>query len=311
MRNRIYDNITQLVGDTPLLRLNQLNQTSANILAKLESFNPMSSVKDRIGVAMIASAVEQGKLQPGGHIIEATSGNTGIGLAFAGSAQGFKVTLVMPESMSLERRQVLRALGAKLVLTEAAGGMKKAVEVANEMHSSDPGSFVPSQFDNPANPAAHSQNTAREIWNDTGGKVDVLVAGVGTGGTLTGCGRELRKKNPDLRIVAVEPKDSAVIGGGDAGPHKIMGIGAGFIPENLATDLIDEVVQVENEEAMQWARQAAAEEGLFVGISSGAALAAAMKVGAEPAWKDKNIVVVLPDFGERYLSTDLFNHLKD
>ncbi len=306
MKNRIYSNITELAGNTPLVRLNQINKTKAEILVKLESFNPMGSVKDRIGVAMLKQAEVDGLLKPGGHIIEATSGNTGIGVAFAGAAMGYKVTLVMPESMSLERRGVLRALGANLVLTEAAKGMKGAVDKAEELHASDPGSFVPRQFDNPANPQAHRDGTAREIWNDTGGKVDVLVSGVGTGGTLTGCGSELRKNNSDLRIVAVEPEDSAVISGGGPGPHKIMGIGAGFIPTNLETALIDEVVKVGNDESMAMARRLAAEEGLFVGISSGAALVAAMRLADSGAFDGKCVVVIMPDFGERYLSTDLF-----
>ncbi len=306
MRNKIYENIAQLAGDTPLVRLNRINDTGADILVKLESFNPMGSVKDRIGVAMLEQAVSDGLLKPGGHIIEATSGNTGIGVAFAGAALGYKITLVMPESMSMERRAVLRALGAELVLTDAAKGMKGAVEVAEEMHTKDPGSFVPRQFDNPANPQAHRDGTAREIWNDTGGKVDVLVTGVGTGGTLTGCGSGLRKDNPNLRIVAVEPEDSPVISGGDPGPHKIMGIGAGFIPENLKTDLIDDVVKVGNDESMAMARRLAVEEGLFVGISSGAAMVAALRLASGGAFDGKCIVVILPDFGERYLTTDLF-----
>ena len=306
MRNKVYENIAQLAGNTPLVRLNRINNTKADILVKLESFNPMGSTKDRIGVAMLEQAVSDGLLKPGGHIIEATSGNTGIGVAFAGAALGYKVTLVMPDSMSLERRGVLRALGAELVLTEAAKGMKGAVAVAEELHAKNPGSFVPRQFDNPANPQAHRQGTAREIWNDTGGTVDVLVLGVGTGGTLTGCGSELRKNNPKLRIVAVEPEDSPVISGGDPGPHKIMGIGAGFIPENLKTDLIDEVVKVGNEESMAMARRVASEEGLFVGISSGAALVAALRLASSGAFDGKCVVVILPDFGERYLSTDLF-----
>jgi len=307
MRNKIYDNITQLVGNTPLVRLNQINDSKAEILVKLESFNPMGSVKDRIGVAMLEQAVSDGLLKPGGQIIEATSGNTGIGIAFAGAAMGFKVTLVMPESMSLERRGVLRALGAELVLTEAAKGMPGAVAKAEELHDEDPSSFVPRQFENPANPQAHRDSTAQEIWNDTGGKVDVLVSGVGTGGTLTGCGSELRKKKPNLRIVAVEPEDSAVISGEGPGPHKIMGIGAGFIPNILNTELIDDVVKVGNDESMAMARRMAAEEGLFVGISSGAAMVATMRLASSGALDGKCVVVVLPDFGERYLSTDLFS----
>ena len=306
MRNKVYDNIAQLAGNTPLVRLNKINDTKAEILVKLESFNPMGSVKDRIGVAMLEQAVEDGLLKPGGHIIEATSGNTGIGVAFAGAAMGYKVTLVMPESMSLERRGVLRALGAELVLTEAAKGMPGAVAKAEEMHAAEPDTFVPRQFDNPANPQAHRDGTAREIWNDTGGKVDVLVSGVGTGGTLTGCGGELRKNNPNLRIIAVEPEDSAVISGEGPGPHKIMGIGAGFIPDVLNVDIIDEVVTVTDEESFEMSRALATQEGIFGGISSGAAVSAAVRIAKRPEHAGKMIVVMLPDLGERYLSTPLF-----
>lgn len=307
MRKKIYDNIAQLTGDTPLVRLNTLNETKMEVLVKLESFNPMGSVKDRIGVAMLEKAMSDGLLQPGGQVIEATSGNTGIGLAFACAAMGLKVTLVMPESMSLERRAVLRALGATLVLTEAAKGMKGSMDRAKELLDASSGAFMPEQFSNPANPEAHRQGTAREIWEATDGQVDVLVAGVGTGGTLSGCGAQLRSWNPNLKIVAVEPEASPVISGGESGPHKIMGIGAGFIPDNLDTTLIDEVITVSNEASMIMARRAAREEGLFVGISSGAALVAGLGFATDDAWAGKRMVVMLPDFGERYLSTDLFS----
>jgi len=307
MRKKIYENIAELVGDTPLIRINRLNDTGAQILAKLESFNPMGSVKDRIGVAMLEQAIADGNLQSGGRVIEATSGNTGIGLAFACAAKGFPITLVMPDSMSLERRAVLKALGAELVLTPASGGMKGAMDRARELQNEIPGSYIPEQFSNPANPRAHRLGTAREIWEATDGRIDALVAGVGTGGTLSGCGGQLRQWNPDLKIVAVEPDNSAVISGGESGPHKIMGIGAGFIPENLDTTLIDDIIRVGNDEAMAMARRAARQEGLFVGISSGAALVAALRYAAEKAMNGKTVVVILPDFGERYLSTDLFS----
>ena len=307
MRKKIYENIAELVGDTPLIRINGLNDTGAQILAKLESFNPMGSVKDRIGVAMLEQAIADGNLQSGGRVIEATSGNTGIGLAFACAAKGFPITLVMPDSMSLERRAVLKALGAELVLTPASGGMKGAMDRARELQNEIPGSYIPEQFSNPANPRAHRLGTAREIWEATDGRIDALVAGVGTGGTLSGCGGQLRQWNPDLKIVAVEPDNSAVISGGESGPHKIMGIGAGFIPENLDTTLIDDIIRVGNDEAMAMARRAARQEGLFVGISSGAALVAALRYAAEKAMNGKTVVVILPDFGERYLSTDLFS----
>jgi len=303
---RIHDNIADLVGGTPLVRLNRIHQGPAEVVAKLESFNPMNSVKDRIGLAMVQAAEEDGRLQPGGEIIEPTSGNTGIALAFVGAARGYKVTLVMPESMSLERRSVVLALGAELVLTPAAGGMKSAIAQAVELVAERPGSFMPDQFNNPANPAIHYRTTAEEIWADTDGKVDYLVTGVGTGGTLTGSVARLRELNPDLVCVAVEPEGSPVLSGGDPGPHKIQGIGAGFVPSILRTELISEVIKVGNEEAMAMARRAAREEGLFVGISCGAALVAACQVGARPETSGKRVVVVLPDFGERYLSSDLF-----
>jgi len=280
-------------------------------VAKLESANPMSSVKDRIGLAMIEAAERDGKLEPGGRIIEPTSGNTGIALAFVGAARGYKVTLVMPESMSRERRAILRALGAELVLTEAAGGMKGAIAKAEELLKEMPDAFMPDQFGNPANPDVHYRTTAEEIWADTGGRVDVLVAGVGTGGTLTGVTRRLRELNPALVAVAVEPSDSPVLSGGKPGPHKIQGIGAGFVPEILETDLISEVVTVGNDESMDMARRAVREEALFGGISTGAALVAAGRVASRPDMAGKRIVVVIPSFGERYLTSDLYREFMD
>ena len=306
MSGTIHDSMTDLVGATPLVRLKRLSGGPGEIVAKLESLNPMGSVKDRIGLAMILAAEKDGSLEPGGEIIEATSGNTGIALAFVGAARGYKLTLVMPESMSLERRAVLRALGAELVLTEAAGGMKGAITKAEELVAERPGAFMPDQFTNPANPEAHFTNTAEEIWADTGGRVDVLVSGVGTGGTLMGVTRRLRELNPELISVAVEPEDSPVLSGGQPGPHKIQGIGAGFIPAILDTGLINEVITVGNEESMEMSRLAASREGLFVGISSGSALLAAVQVAERPEMAGKRIVVVIPSFGERYLSSDLF-----
>ncbi len=306
MSGNIHDNMTDLIGATPLVRLDRLSAGPGEILAKLESLNPMSSVKDRIGLAMILAAEKDGTLVPGGEIIEATSGNTGIALAFVGAARGYKVTLVMPESMSLERRATLRVLGAELVLTEAAGGMKGAIAKAQEILAERPDAFMPDQFNNPANPDVHYRTTAEEIWAGTEGHVDVLVAGVGTGGTITGTTRRLRELNPDLISVAVEPVDSAVISGGPPGPHKLQGIGAGFIPGNLDTELISEVITVGNEESMEMSRRAAQVEGLFVGISAGSALLAAIQVAERPEMAGKRIVVIIPSFGERYLSSDLF-----
>ncbi len=306
MSGNIHDSMTNLIGATPLVRLRRLSGGPGEIVAKLESLNPMGSVKDRIGLAMILAAEKDGSLKPGGEIIEATSGNTGIALAFVGAARGYKLTLVMPESMSLERRAVLRALGAELVLTEAAGGMKGAIAKAEELLAEKPGAFMPDQFTNPANPEVHYRTTAEEIWADTDGRVDVLVSGVGTGGTLTGVTRRLRELNPDLISVAVEPEDSPVLSGGQPGPHKIQGIGAGFIPAILDTGLINEVITVGNDESMDMSRRAASREGLFVGISSGSALLAAVQVAERPEMAGKRIVVIIPSFGERYLSSDLF-----
>jgi len=306
MSGKIHDCITDLIGSTPLVRLKRLCPGPGEIVAKLESLNPMSSVKDRIGLAMIQAAERDGRLRPGGEIIEPTSGNTGIALAFVGAARGYKVTLVMPDSMSMERRVTVRALGAELVLTPAAGGMKAAIAEAGALMAARPGAFMPDQFSNPANPDVHYRTTAEEIWADTGGRVDVLVAGVGTGGTLTGVTRRLRELNPGLSTVAVEPEDSPVLSGGQPGPHKLQGIGAGFIPAILDIGLISEVITVGNEESMAMSRRAAREEGLFVGISAGSALLAAVQVAARPAMAGKRIVVVIPSAGERYLSSDLF-----
>jgi len=306
MSGTIHKNMTDLIGGTPLVRLERLSAGPGEIVAKLESLNPMSSVKDRIGLAMILAAEKDGSLAAGGEIIEPTSGNTGIALAFVGAARGYKVTLVMPASMSLERRATLRALGAELILTEAAAGMKGAIAKANELLAERAGAFMPDQFNNPANPDIHYRTTAEEIWAGTEGRIDVLVSGVGTGGTLTGATRRLKELNSDLVTVAVEPADSAVISGGQPGPHKLQGIGAGFIPGNLDTDLISEVITVGNEESMEMSRRVARSEGLFVGISSGSALLAAVQVAERPEMAGKRIVVIIPSFGERYLSSDLF-----
>ena len=311
MSPRIHDSVLSLVGGTPLVRLPRLNHTPADVLAKLEFFNPLSSVKDRIALAMIEAAERDGSLRPGGEVIEPTSGNTGIGLAFVCAAKGYRLTLTMPDSMTLERRVVLRALGAELVLTPAAEGMTGALRRASPLQADRPGSFMPQQFANPANPAIHMSTTAEEIWNDTGGEVDVLVCGVGTGGTLTGVASVLKERRPGFRVVAVEPSHSPVLSGGDPGPHKIQGIGAGFVPEVLDVSLIDEIVQVGNDEAMAMARRAAREEGLFVGISSGAALLAALAVADRPAMAGKRIVTILASAGDRYISSDLFADIRD
>ena len=311
-RGRIYDSITDTIGDTPIVRLNRLPKergVQANILAKLEFFNPISSVKDRIGVAMIDALERDGRLKPGGTLIEPTSGNTGIALAFVAAARGYRLVLVMPESMSMERRKMLALLGAELVLTPASQGMKGAIAKAEELLRDTPDSAMPQQFKNAANPEIHRRTTAEEIWNDTGGEIDIFVAGVGTGGTITAVGQVLKPRRPSLRIVAVEPEDSPVLSGGQPGPHKIQGIGAGFIPDVLDTSVIDEVVTVGNQTAFDTARLVARIEGIPVGISSGAAIAAALEVGARPGMDGKNIVVVIPSFAERYLSTPLFEGL--
>jgi cysteine synthase len=302
-----YHDIVETTFNTPLVRLNRIVPPGgATILVKLEFFNPLSSVKDRIGRAMIEAAEKDGILNKDTEIIEPTSGNTGIALAFVAAAKGYHLTLTMPESMSLERRALLAILGAKLALTPAKDGMRGAIEKANELAAATPNSWVPQQFDNPANPAIHERTTGREIWEDTDGRVDVVVAGVGTGGTITGITRYLRSKNPQVRAVAVEPADSPVISGGKPGPHKIQGIGAGFIPKNLDTSLLSGVETITNEEAFVWARRLIREEGILGGISTGANIAAAIRLSAKPENRGKVIVTIAPSFGERYLSTALF-----
>jgi cysteine synthase A len=311
-RGRIYDDVTQTIGSTPLVRLSRLARdkgVQAEILAKLEFFNPLSSVKDRIGVAMIDALEESGRLAPGGVLIEPTSGNTGIALAFAAAARGYRLILVMPETMSIERRKMLALLGAELELTDGALGMRGAIARAEALAADIPGAIIPQQFENPANPAVHAQTTAEEIWADTGGALDCFVAGVGTGGTLTGVGRVLKARNPAIRVIAVEPEDSPVLSGGEAGPHKIQGIGAGFVPGILDRDLIDEVLTIGNETAFEVARHVAAIEGVAGGVSSGAALAAALELAERPDMAGKRIVAILPSFAERYLSTALFDGL--
>ncbi|MBC7161489.1 MAG: cysteine synthase A [Immundisolibacter sp.] len=302
----IFDDITQTIGNTPLVRVRRMIQSEATVLAKLEFFNPLSSVKDRIGLAMIEAAEKSGQLVPGGEIIEPTSGNTGIALAFVCAARGYRLTLTMPASMSIERRKVLRALGAEIVLTPAEKGMTGAIERARELLAERPGSIMPQQFENPANPEVHRRTTAEEIWRDTDGQVDYLVAGVGTGGTITGVSEVIKARRPSFKAIAVEPTASPVLSGGKPGPHKIQGIGAGFVPAILNTGIIDEVIQVSNEDAMAYARRAAQEEGLFVGISSGAALWAAEQIAKRPEAAGKTIVAIIPSAGERYLSTALF-----
>ncbi len=312
-RGRIYDSITDTIGNTPLVRLNKIaaqKGVKANLLAKLEFFNPISSVKDRIGVHMITVLEETGKITPGvTTLIEPTSGNTGIALAFVAAARGYKLILVMPESMSIERRKMLALLGAELVLTPAPLGMKGAVAKAEELSAATPNSIVPRQFDNPANPEIHRLTTAEEIWNDTNGEVDAFVAGVGTGGTITGVAQVLKPRKPGIKIIAIEPEDSPILSGGQPGPHKIQGIGAGFVPSILDRSLIDEVVTVGNQTAFDTARLLARLEGIPAGISSGAAVAAACEIGLRPEFAGKNIVLIIPSFAERYLSTALFEGL--
>ena len=310
--SKIAKNLTELIGNTPLLELsnyNKLNEVEAQIIAKVESFNPASSVKDRIGYAMIKDAEEKGLLKEDTVIIEPTSGNTGVALAFVSAAKGYRLILTMPDTMSIERRNLLSALGAELVLTPGAEGMKGAIKKAEELAKEIPHSFIPQQFGNPANPQIHRVTTAEEIWRDTDGKVDIFVSGVGTGGTITGVGEVLKSRKPDVQIIAVEPVDSPVLSGGEPGSHKIQGIGAGFVPDVLNTSIIDEIYKVENEEAFKTSRKLAGSEGLLVGISSGAAVFAATQIAKRPENKGKMIVVLLPDTGERYLSTALYQEV--
>ena len=305
----IYQSVTELIGRTPLLAAKSFakaHELSANIVVKLEYFNPAGSVKDRIAIAMIEQAEREGKIAPGATLIEPTSGNTGIGIASVAAARGYRAILTMPETMSVERRNLLKAYGAEIVLTEGAQGMKGAIARAEELQKEIPNSFIPSQFENPANPAVHERTTGPEIWADTDGNIDAFVAGVGTGGTVSGVGRYLKSKNSAIHVVAVEPTDSPVLSGGKPGPHKIQGIGAGFIPTTLDTTVYDEIIQVKNEEAFAYGREFARREGALVGISSGAALAAAVELARRPEFAGKTIVVLLPDGGDRYLSTDLF-----
>jgi cysteine synthase A len=309
-RNKTYKHSAEAIGDTPMIRINRLvPEGQAVVFAKCEFFQPLNSVKDRIGAAMIEAGERDGKVKPDTHIIEPTSGNTGIALAFVCAAKGYRLTLTMPESMSVERRALLRALGAEIVLTPASGGMKAAIAKAEELVAEGKNAWMPQQFDNPANPAIHEATTGPEIWEDSGHNIDAIVVGVGTGGTITGVARYIKPRNTSFKAIAVEPADSPVISGGSPGPHKIQGIGAGFIPKNLDMSVVDETVTVSNEEAFQWARRLAREEGIMAGISSGANMCAAAKVAARPEYKGKRIVTIMPSLGERYLSTPLFEGL--
>ncbi|CCH69522.1 MAG TPA: cysteine synthase A [Phycicoccus elongatus] len=307
----IHDDVTQLIGNTPLVRINRIIDSEATVAAKLEFYNPANSVKDRIGVAIIDAAEASGDLKPGGTIVEGTSGNTGIALAMVGAARGYHVVLTMPESMSKERRALLRAFGAELVLTDPSTGMKGAVARAEEIVAEREGAVLARQFANAANPEIHRRTTAEEIWRDTDGQVDIVVAGIGTGGTITGVGEVLKERKPSVQVIAVEPKESPILNGGQPGPHKIQGIGANFVPEILNTQVYDEVIDVDIDASVEWARKAATQEGLLVGLSSGAALAAANEVATRPENAGKTIVVIIPSFGERYLSTVLFEGLVD
>ena len=304
----IYTDVTELIGRTPLVRINRIIESEATVAAKLEFYNPASSVKDRIGVSIIEAAEQSGQLQPGGTIVEGTSGNTGIALAMVGAAKGYKVVLTMPETMSQERKTLLRAYGAELVLTPGSEGMKGAVAKAEEI-AEERGAVLARQFANAANPKIHRETTAEEIWSDTDGEVDIVIAGIGTGGTITGVGQVLKERKPGVQIIAVEPEESPILNGGQPGPHKIQGIGANFVPEILDTEIYDEVIDVNAATAVEWARKAATQEGLLVGLSSGAALAAANEVATRPENAGKTIVVIIPSFGERYLSTILFEGL--
>ena len=313
--SHVFDDITCTIGNTPLVKINKVIRSKAVVFAKLESANPMTSVKDRIGGAMIEAAEKEGKIRPGTTIIEPTSGNTGIAIAFVCAARGYKCVLTMPESMSIERRKVLRALGAELVLTPREKGMPGAIKMAEQLLAESPGGFMPQQFDNPTNPEIHRKTTAQEIWRDTDGKVDILISGVGTGGTITGIAEVIKKRRPSFRAIAVEPAQSPILTQTLAGkelkpaPHKIQGIGAGFVPKVLNMQIVDEVIAIDHDAAIDWARRAARQEGLFVGISSGAALAAADIVAQRPDSADKTIVAIIPSFGERYLSSPLFDNL--
>lgn len=307
----IYDDVTKLIGNTPLVRINRIIDSEATVAAKLEFYNPASSVKDRIGVSIIDAAEASGELEPGGTIVEATSGNTGIALAMVGAARGYKVVLTMPESMSKERRALLRAFGAELVLTDPSTGIKGALAQAEEIAAQRPGAILARQFANEANPAIHRKTTAEEIWKDTDGAVDVVVSGIGTGGTITGVGEVLKERKPSVQMIAVEPEESPILNGGQPAPHKIQGLGPNFVPPILNRDIYDEVIDINAGTAVEWARKAATDEGLLVGISSGAALAAADIVARRPDSKGKTIVVIIPSFGERYLSTVLFEGLVD
>lgn len=307
----IYDDVTKLIGNTPLVRINRIIDSDATVAAKLEFYNPANSVKDRIGVSIIDAAEASGALTPGGTIVEATSGNTGIALAMVGAARGYNVVLTMPETMSKERRALLRAFGAELILTPGSEGMKGAVNKADEVVAERDGAILARQFANEANPAIHRATTAEEIWKDTDGGVDIVIAGIGTGGTITGVGQVLKERKPGVQIIAVEPEESPILNGGAPGPHKIQGIGANFVPEILDTSIYDEVIDINADTAVEWARRAAKEEGLLVGLSSGAALAAANQVATRPENAGKTIVVIIPSFGERYLSTILFSDLLD